>query len=455
MTPLYLLLILEIVILNISLLLCGKDILNPANVFVFVFTFSIVIATMFVNNWKLVNTYHWEAMGIILSGSLLFVMVDFWVREGVKGKKFLYYNKGRDELYISNYKILLINALDLFILLLAYRYIKGIVGAYGSGASSFGSLGSTFRSVYGHSNEVSASDQMSSFLRYAIYLLQSSAYVTLYPFVNNVFIKKDGFRRNILYLLPSIIFVVYGILCGSRGDMLKIVISGFAIFYILFLKNNGWKNKNIGGIIRRGIKTIVAALLAFFGMSILVGRSAVGNSTVLNSLFMQIAGYAGAPIVHFSQYFDKPVSTITPGEECFTNLYEFLQSHGFSGINAVKHLEYNRLVGGIYGNVYTFFRRPLHDFGIVGMYVYLLLFAVFICAFYYRFIKYANYRSKDLFGILLIIYSNLFQWVAYASIDQISGEFISPSFLFRVFAIILIYLFLYNFDIKRLKITIL
>lgn len=447
MSSLYVMTVAEILLLIISLMKSRKDILKPSSTYVIVFTFSSVIASFYVHNWTQIKVYHWECAAIIISGTVIVLIVDLTVESYYKKHKYSYYDCGKDILYVPKWKMITVISIDVIILLFVYHYIKSIASVYGTGD---GSIASIYRDVYGHSNIVSAENQMSSILRYGIYFMQASAYVYLYPVVNNILIKKKKITQNIIYAIPALIFILYGIFCGSRADILKITISGFIMFYILFMKNNGWNCNNTKKIIKMGVKIIAIILPLFFFLSVIVGRSAYSDS-LINSLILQIAGYAGAPIVHFSQYLDNPVATITPGEETFNGLFLFLKNHGFSKINSVKHLEYNRLRGGIYGNVYTSYRRPLHDFGIIGMFMFLISFAVLVSVIYYKKIKMPHYRKKDKFGIWIIVYSILFQWVAYASIDQIGGEFISISFLIRIIMIIAIYMFSFCFYKSKIK----
>lgn len=425
------------------------DILNPSTVFIGVFWFSSVIATLYFHNWTAVSKINPLILAYILLGCIVFLIIDSLCDNASNHSK-LYINAGR-YVSVSRTGIILLILIDLIVVLAFYRYGRALVGKYGLGSE--GSINAAYRSIYGHSDVVIADDRMNPLLRYGTYFLQSSAYVCLFAFIDNVIIYKNKKKQNISLLIPIILFLTYAVLCGTRGDFLKIAISGFAVYYILFLKNGGWKNRNVEKVIKVGIRVLIGVLVLFFMLSIAVGRSAV-NGSLLQSFILQISGYAGAPIVHFSQYLYNQTEAITPGEESFYSLFLTLKSRGIGSLNSVKNLEYVRLRGGIYGNVYTFFRRPLHDFGSIGVFVFLIVVAYFICTYYYKYIKYAKYSGKDKFNILLIIYSMIFQSIAYASIDQMSGEFVSLTFLFRIIFAIVIYLCLFCINYKRMKMKI-
>ena len=452
MESLYLMCFIEIIILILVFFIKENDFLSPGVAFAFVFLFSTIIACMYCKHWTMVKHYNVIAATYIICGIFLFCFVDCLIYKYYRNKNTLYINYGRIDFDISNWKICIIIIIDLLILYMFYKYSRNLINSYGAMTSyKTDSVSAAYRSLYGHDNKVNDVDQMSSLLRYSLYFLQSSAYVCAYPFVYGVFVKKQNFIINLKFLFPTIIFIIYGFLCGSRGDIIKIVISMFCMSYILFLKTRGWSINNLKKLITVGLRILLIVLIVFFLSSFIIGRNAIGNS-VIKSFALQIAGYAGAPIVHFSQYIDNPVNKVNFGEESFYSLYTFLQAHGMKELNAVKHLEYSRLVGGIEGNVYTFFRRPLHDFGVFGMFLFTLIVAWLMSILYYKYIKYAKYKSKDKFGIWLIIYSSLFQWIVYSSIDQISGEFISVSFIFRIIFIIIIYIFLFCLDLKKGKI---
>lgn len=449
MTGLYFLACAELVLCIYSLTEAKIDFINPSSFFVCVFSFSSIIAALYCHNWDQVNTYEWKATWIILLGNILVLILGILVKRCVPKRNRNNGNFGREILKISMAKLLFIIAIDIIIVFLVYRYVRGIAIKYGNVSGGVLSIiSSTYRDVYGHSNVVATEDQMSSLLRYSIYFLQATAYVFLYPFVYNLLIKKGKNINNALCIVPTVLFLVYGIICGARADILKVFISSFVMYYVFYMKTGGWSKKNTKKLLKTGIKIAAVIFTIFFLTSVIVGRSAIGDS-IIGSFALQIAGYAGAPIVHFSQYLQNPTLTVTPGEETLSTLYTFLQNHGFLSINSIKHLEYQRLRGGIYGNIYTFFRRPLHDFGVGGLFLFVIIFAVVMNYYYYRYIRYPSYRNKDKFGINLICYSILFQWVAYSSIEQIGGEFLSVSFIIRILFVCIVYEFTFRIRVKQ------
>ena len=451
MTALFVLFALEILVLILALFINKNDFLSPSVIVSMVLTFTIGLAVSYYQNWYTIKNFSWLACAIIVTGTLIFVLFDFIaIHTTTHKKRNIYFNKGRERLDINNKRIIIICLIDFLVLFLFYRYNASIVKQYNAMATYGASTASAaFRALYGHDTVVSAEDQMSSIMRYSLYFLQATAYVFILPFVYNVFIVKKGLVKNLKYLIPPCIYITYGFLCGSRIDVIKIAISGFFIFYILFLKNGGWSDRNVRKIAIKGFKIAGVLFVSFFFLSVLIGRSALDGS-IVGSFFAHLAGYAGAPIVLFSQFVLDPISSSVAGEECFTNLFSFLNRFGLSDLVRTGHLEYRRLTAGITGNVYTFFRSPIADFGIVGMYIFTIAVALFFSTYYCKRVKYANYKNKDKFEKNLIIYSMLFQWIAFTSINQMSSEFVSIAYIIKFILVVIVYDFCYCLDIKRL-----
>ena len=69
----------------------------------------------------------------------------------------------------------------------------------------------------------------------------------------------------------------------------------------------------------------------------------------------------------------------------------------------------NRPVGNHTGNVYTIFRRPLHDFGYAGMYIFVSVVALIFSYTYYFKIKYRECTDKR--DLELFYYAYFYYWI--------------------------------------------
>ena len=99
-------------------------------------------------------------------------------------------------------------------------------------------------------------------------------------------------------------------------------------------------------------------------------------------------------------------------------------------------MEFRRLGIG-YSNVYSFFRRPLHDFGVLGMYLFVGCIAVFFAYMYYRKIKGNTNLNSTTYWTL--VYGYFFYWIISSPIIQYSVNYVSVGTV--TFLIILLLLF--------------
>ena len=110
-----------------------------------------------------------------------------------------------------------------------------------------------------------------------------------------------------------------------------------------------------------------------------------------------------------------------------------------------------RQLGITQGNIYTFFRRPYHDFGLFGMclmvFLVILLFSVWYSSF-----KQKTLGSKTNYSILC--YGYLFYWIVLASIENYAIGLISLGTVMTLVLIKVIYFFLFDFSLKRRKVKI-
>ncbi len=100
-----------------------------------------------------------------------------------------------------------------------------------------------------------------------------------------------------------------------------------------------------------------------------------------------------------------------------------------------------RPLGIGFNNVYTFFRRPLHDFGLVGMYLFTAFVAVLFAYIYYGKIKYRDYVKAEKWTLLL---GYLYYWIVCSSIVQYSVAYISYGTVSTLIVIFLIFYYLVN-----------
>ena len=159
----------------------------------------------------------------------------------------------------------------------------------------------------------------------------------------------------------------------------------------------------------------------------------------------------GYPIYLFDWYVKNPTDPIGFGEESLIGLRVFLRRLlGTDMVIRNPNLEEHYANGYFLGNVYTFFRRPLHDFGFIGMLIFTVLVALFFSWLYYGKIKWKSRSIKT--DCWSLIYGFLFFWIVYSSIVQYSMNIISLDVLMTLVMIVIGYRLLSGLKVTSLGI---
>ena len=172
---------------------------------------------------------------------------------------------------------------------------------------------------------------------------------------------------------------------------------------------------------KRDKKKIIRRLVFFFAMFLIVFYFAcvvVNVSTHSISFAEYIIYYLSSPIVLFGKYLISPTSVRAVsnlfGETCFTGFYATLMRWGIvdNVITETNHTAIGGYSGIRTGNTYTFFMRPYHDFGIVGVIVLTFLIYFIVCFMYHKKIckgirSAKSYRNR----MMIIIYLSYFYYM--------------------------------------------
>ena len=163
------------------------------------------------------------------------------------------------------------------------------------------------------------------------------------------------------------------------------------------------------------------------------------------TIFTHVSAYLGSSIALFNLYVEEPIQRNLIGEESLYSVLKVLNFLGLSRASTSYNLEFRSL--RIYdSNVYTFFRRPLHDFGLIGMYIFTAAIAFLFAWIYYKKIKYKNKRSC-IYWVLL--YGYLFYWIVCSSIIQYSVNYISAGTVITVAIMFILFKFMITNRHKR------
>lgn len=453
---LWVLLIGLVLLLGINYIYMKEDILKPPFVMTGMFVLGTVFALLNVGNWKI--DYSFWAMFYILTGILAFSAPIYYAEKRIPATPVRVKSRPID---ISLWKIVFAIVVDLIIILLFHLEIAAIAERAGYAGKDMQWF---IRKVTSYNTTV----EFSGFIKLIVRFIDITAYIFLFTFINNVLVYGSSLRKQLwqyslkirdkvyqlkiyqdyLLLIPVLLFIYKTSMTGGRLDIIRIIFAAVVQMYILEKSKYGWNAPIARKYIMIGLGGIAVGIPAFYYGLFLVGRSTT------RTIFQTISTYLGGPIQHFNQYVQHPVVPNKYfGSETFTPLLNILGDLGIIDYSRTVHLEYRQL-GVTKGNVYTFFRRPLHDFGPIGMYLFVIAIGAFFAYYYYKVIR--GKKRNCHWDIQVLIYSYLFYWVMLSSIEQYSMVILSVFTLIGVilFYVLGIFYWKIEIDVKRKKIII-
>lgn len=405
-----------LLLLVFNYLFSQRDILSPTVVMTVMFIISTVFALINARNWNI--DYDPLATFYILTGIIVFSIPILISANKIKPtSEIVTYRK----LSISTWKVVFAILLDIIIVHLYKKEMYSI-------AAQLGYSGEHLQWFIRNLTNYEGSMEFSAILRVLVRFIDITAYIFLFTFINNSLYKVVE-KREILLLIPVFIFIYKTSLTGGRQDIIKLVVAAVVQIYILQKAKLGWKKVISGRYMLVGMTGLLVGIPSFYYGLFLVGR------TTTRTLMESVSTYIGGPIQHFNQFIQNPVpASKYIGSETLVPILNMLGDAGIIDYHSTVHLEFRKL-GSTIGNVYTFFRRPLHDFGPIGMYLFVFFIGILFSYLYYIIIR--SRRRSDIWDMNVMIYSYLFYWIFLSSIDQYSMTIIS---MFTLIAIILFYL---------------
>lgn len=427
-----------------SFTLLKSDLLSPSVIVSGVFLISISVAVLNENRWNIV--YSRETTKILLIGIVTFCITDFvceffsvcasrktvkMSKSAVKSSSYIAIQKnvlcffilcefiGIGLYYVNVAKIVGTNMLDVQATLAAYR------------ATQVGS--------------VTAEDTTNVFLTFLNRFLRAYAYVSLFLFCQNwryANTKKQK-KETLALLIPGLYLLAICFINSSRGEIIKIITFVFAATYIIRENKEKWKKNHGVKYLVVALKVLAVFIPSFYVMALIMNR--VPKETMMDYL----SSYIGGSIQHFNQYvWNPPLKDAgTFGAESFAGVQSLLLRLGLIQVKASSHLEFRWLTATTHGNIYTFFRRPLQDFGLDGMILFTLFVGGIFSVVYHFFIqKMVSGKRKNL---LSIYYCYFLPWLTMASIEQLSVSYISIGTAVECFFIMICYKIFYEMKYRN------
>jgi len=354
----YVLLLLLSFLFIIAYIIFDNNLFSPVVVIIEAFIFSTLCAIYNKSEWN-----------FSLSGVTILTIVSFIVFAMIfaafgkaivykkypeRGKSINIYN---NIIKVGFSKTMIIFVFGIIVCILYFKDVYTIGVNYGS-SNGISDIISNYRAAvsYGFSD-----DSISLFPKIGYKIITISSYIYMYIFINNFFATKTW--KNILFLFPILPFIICTFISAGRYNLLKFAVSILYIYYFLFLK---WRNRKIIFTPKTIIKlffSLIIVLCLFYFTKKLVGR----NSSDFN-LVSYVTYYSGGSIPLFDLFLkDMPEKSAIFGKETFYAIINFISKvFNIDSLNYIPHKEFRSSGGIVIGNVYTFLRSYIYDFGFFG-----------------------------------------------------------------------------------------
>ena len=437
---LYLLLLLFIILLLLCFFTFEKEIINPVIVFCSVYVLSITCAVLNIKKWGII--FRGDTFLILFLGALEFILISFFIQrhfiKSVKNKK-TNNNGNYDDYIVPDNKINLIVKLfiiyDLTVIIMLLFSVYKIAIKY----ESINNISKMLR-VFRDYTAYNTVDSLPKYITLLMKPLCAGAYVFSFIYFKYLFFNNNDKNKIIkysYYLIPAFLWIVSCYIRSYREGIIIIALNLFTMCFLLWYIKNEWKKTiKISNIIKI-FGVLVLGLILFYYSATLVGRKNDKN------MFEYITFYVGGSIECLNRYMEEPLPIqVVAGEETFYNLIVNFDSIKLTNYNLRKtvtgSLEFRYYKGIVVGNVYTAYRRWLHDFGIIGIVILQAILAIIINVLY-SIIKYRG--IKCCFGdYILLIYSFVSYVVFMHPIgDYFYFELISRSMVLSLSLIVLLY----------------
>ncbi|WP_137663709.1 O-antigen polymerase [Enterococcus hulanensis] len=421
----------EIFLIFFMLNITGRDIFRPSILMISVFALSTFFAMLNINNWNI--DYSPKTFGIMLLGFLVAVIIDYFIYSLYKE------SHGKPQelqvLLIDHWKIAMVVTFELVTIFLYYQEIKrlAIFGGYVEGAN----LLWHFRNVTSYEAEAS----INGLVNLLIKTTDAFGYIFTFALIQNYLSKKVSLKKYVIYVIPIGLFAIKVLMGSGRQELLRWVAFSLIVSYILYEFQNGWSKSITLIYIKRGFILFPTVLVLFYFATNIIGRGTT------RTFFQYISTYAGGSIQHFNQYITNPPLIVENhfGAETFPGVYSFFNRLGVTNYSRSVHLEMRQL-GITQGNIYTFFRRPYHDFGLFGMCLMTFI-VILIFSFWYSSFKRKTLNGRSNYSI--ICYSYLVYWVVLSSIENYSIGIVSVGTILTLIMFKIVYIFLFGFSIRK------
>lgn len=423
---LILLLVFEVIWFCVAFALSGKDIMAPSVMMCIMFFISTIFLFLNIKKWNV--SFSFDASMLLSSGIFVFIFAETMFRcmfcGQLRGNVKITEYSDVTGYAVATWKLIL---LLLFNIVVCFLYLRMIMSTVGGSMANLSAYFIAYRRIGIDSLSSEGTSGVRGILHPLLWVVTASGYISIYIFVNNWIAKYRILHKQILLICILMLSAFSTIMSGGRTGLLRLASAFLITYYIIWHQRNGWTRNLSWKFIRIGILGITVGIPVFYYSLGMLGRTS--NETIGD----YASHYLGSSIDLFNQYVSNPVKRNSWGEESLFSVKKILSALGLGKASTSYNLEF-RYCGQLLSNVYTFFRRPLHDFGVLGMYVFVMIIAFLFAWIYYKKIK---YREKQKTVPWVLFYGYIYYWMVCSSIVQYSSNYISAGTAITVIIIIL------------------
>ena len=390
----YTLLVTLIIFLIISYYFFDRKIISPPVVLNAVYVFSTICAIYNVKKWGI--DLHANTYCVITGGNLIFMAISYIIHLYYKKK---HLNKNQEDYktiglkYIElSYSKIIIYTLIVCVFSIIYGYsILKLAKGYNN-TNDYAELMTAYRR-----NTSYGEDSLPAWLMRLFLIISASIYMITYVFVNNIICNKKK-KKNYILLIPIVIFLVATLMGAERADCLNLFVYILTISYLLLSKKENTIRKINNKYVKRGVVAVSLFLILFS-----VSKGLVGRTDDYDTMYY-ITFYAGGSIQLLDMFLQDPTYPTYIGEEVFRGFRNKLSKYGIvENTSKIGHLEFRHSHRVNIGNVYTAYRKYIHDFGYFSIIPFQLCLAVFYGIWYEK-IKYRKIRDNIDISVILFVY---------------------------------------------------
>lgn len=247
--------------------------------------------------------------------------------------------------------------------------------------------------------------------------------------------------KKYIYLFPMLFYLPILFFTTSRSTFLELFSFVFLAMLLIKFQSKGW-GKDSFKILRKMTIPLLVLIVGFYSIGFV--RSNGIGPLISMEMFNTLSKYFGSSIYGLDVLINSKIPESRYfGEQTISILYTIFEKFGFAFEKLPLHAEFFDIGNGVdTSNIYTALRKPIIDFGILGM-----LFTRVCMGFFYGVIF--RYFSNNLNNPYSIGTYVIFPLVYYPLMMYIFSDLFNYFFQFSFIELLLILVFLKRLIVKR------